>query len=166
MVSSIVLYACCWALLCACAPSTGHVSQATTVSYDHVDGDQLDLSLGEQYMTLLPVNRIFVDDSSNFLADAAVILPRVASLIANQSPRWVSITVVDRSVNGQPSALSAKQADVLVRYLGAQALGAHMVYARLPGAGSDFGGKPGISFFSDVNRDLAYIEISYGGVAA
>jgi hypothetical protein len=165
MMSCAVFCAICWVLLGACAPSSGHFSQADVARYDEAYGNRLDLSLGQQYISLLPVSRIFVDDSANFLPDAATVLPDIASLIARQAPHWVSITVVDQHADRQVSALSAAQADALVRYFSAQPLGARMVYATPPRSADDPGARPGIHFFSGVSRDLAYIEINYGGVA-
>lgn len=158
----VILYACCCALLFACAPTPDGLSQDKMLPGDAAAGPYIDLNLGEQHVAFMSADYIFQGQSANLSPQATDILAQLFALIKKQAPRWVSIRVVGADASAQARALSAQQANALVQYASAADLGARMVYAKPTRAGYTDGGMPGIHYFSGVNRGLSYIVMDYG----
>jgi hypothetical protein len=162
VVPRVIIYACCCALLFACAPTSNGLSQDQVLPGDAAAGAYIDLNLGEQHITLMPTEHIFQGRSANLSPDATNSLAKILNLLKKQTPRWVAIMVVSAEPTAQARALSAQQADALVHYVSAADIGTRMVYATRPNPDNVDGGMPGIRYFAGVNRGLSYIVIDYG----
>lgn len=163
MAFRVIFYTCCWMLLFACASSPQESNHPTSVQYETVGSGRIDLSLGRQHVSLIPASLVFQQGSSSFSSGSATVLDPLLLEIKHQGPHWVSIMVVNRfSGSTHGSALAAQRADALVHYFSAAKLDVRMVYAKQPKPHGAKAGMPGIQYFSDVKRDIDYIEVDYG----